>query len=56
MAYAMIDRFSLWDGPDGGRHGSESSRAGAEQEPPTDTRDDAPDSLDDGLVGLMFGD
>ena len=56
MAYPVIDRFSPWDVAGGGRRRREASRAGAEPETPTDTRDDAPDIMEDGLIGLMFGD
>ena len=56
MVYAPMDTASPRDGAAGGRHKSEASRAGADAETPVETRDDAPDSLDDGLVGLMFGD
>ena len=56
MVYAVIDRFSPWDVAGGGRHGSKAPRTGAERETPAETRDDVPDSLEDGLVGLMFGD
>ena len=56
MVYAPMDTASPRDGAAGGRHKSEASRAGADAETPVETRDGVPDSLEDGLIGLMFGD